>query len=99
VYFCGLCQAYHGPIFDYPLYVEIPSNASQADWQAAVDALVSQAVKTVYVFPEAGHVDLLRALAQAGIQIIGSGTPPEDIRAHWIASIELPGSTYPGEFA
>jgi len=87
VYFCGLCQAYHGPIFDYPLYVEIPSNASQADWQAAVDALVSQAVNTVYVFPRAGQDDLLRALAQAGINIISSETPPEDIKAHWIASI------------
>jgi hypothetical protein len=87
VYFCGLCQAYHGPIFDYPLYVEIPSNASQADWQAAVDALVSQAVNTVYVFPGVGQDDLLRALAQAGINIISSGIPPEDIKAHWIASI------------
>ncbi len=87
VYFCGLCLAYHGPIFDYPLFVETPSNASQADWQAAVDALVSQAVNTAYVYPGAGQDDLLRALAQAGINIISSGTPPEDLKAHWIASI------------
>ena len=87
VYFCGLCLAYHGPIFDYPLYTEIPSNASQADWQVAVDALVSQAVNTAYVFPGVGQDDLLRALAQAGINIISSGPPPEDIKTHWIASI------------
>jgi hypothetical protein len=87
VYFCGLCLAYHGPIFDYPLYVEVPSNASEVDWQGAVDALVSQAVKTVYVFPGAGQEDLMRALAQAGVNIISSGPPPEDIKAQWIASI------------
>jgi hypothetical protein len=87
VYFCGLCLAYHGPIFDYPLYVDIPSNAGQSDWQAAVDALVSQAVKTVYVFPGIDQAELMNALAQAGINIIGSGTPPEDIKAQWVASI------------
>jgi hypothetical protein len=88
VYFCGLCQAYHGPIFDYPLYVDIPLNASQADWQMTVDALVAKAVETVYVFPRDGQEELLRALAQAGINIISSGTPPEDIQDRWIASIE-----------
>ena len=87
VYFCGLCLAYHGPIFDYPLYVEMPSNAGQADWQAAVDALVSQAVKTVYVSPEVDQPDLLNALAQAGLNIIGSGTPPENIKVQWVASV------------
>jgi hypothetical protein len=87
VYFCGLCLAYHGPIFDYPLYVEVPSNASQADWQVAVDALVSQAVNTVYVYPGVGQADMLEALAQAGINIISSGPPPENIKDHWVASI------------
>jgi hypothetical protein len=88
VYFCGLCLAYHGPIFDYPLYVDIPSNAGQADWQAAVDALVSQAVKTVYVFPGIDQPDLMNALAQAGINIISSGTPPEAITTDPAESIQ-----------
>jgi len=89
VYFCGLCLAYHGPIFDYPLYVEIPSGAGQAEWQAAVDALVRQAVKTVYVFPGAGEQATLEALAQSGINLISSGTPAENLRSQWIASIGM----------
>jgi hypothetical protein len=88
VYFCGLCQAYHGPIFDYPLYVEIPAGASQVEWQAAVDELVGKAVQTVYVFPEAGEPGMLEALAGAGINIISSGTPPEALRSHWVASLD-----------
>ena len=88
VYFCGLCQAYHGPIFDYPLYVEIPSGASQAEWQAAVDALIGKAVQTVYVFPGAGEPGMLEALAGAGIKIISNGTPPENLRSHWVASLD-----------
>ena len=89
IYFCGLCQAYHGPIFDYPLYVEIPSGAGQADWQAAVDTLLSQAVKTVYVFPGAGEPSVLESLGQAGINIISSGAPPQNLSAQWIASIDV----------
>jgi len=88
IYFCGLCQAYHGPIFDYPLYVEIPSGAGQSEWQTAVDALVSQAVKTVYVFPGIGEPTLLESLAQAGMNIISGGKPPQNLSPHWIASID-----------
>jgi hypothetical protein len=88
VYFCGLCQAYHGPIFDYPLYVEIPSVASQAEWQAAVDELRGKAVQTVYVFPGAGEPAMLEALAGAGMNLIGGGTPPENLRPQWVASLD-----------
>lgn len=93
VYFCGLCQAYHGPIFDYPLYAEIPSGAGQADWQAAVDTLLSQAVKTVYVFSGAGEPSMLESLAQAGMNIIGSGAPPQNISAQWVASVDVDPTT------
>jgi hypothetical protein len=88
VYFCGLCRAYHGPIFAYPLYVEVPSGASQAEWQAAVDALVGKAVQTVYVFPGAGEPGMWEALAGAGMNIISSGTPPENLRLQWVVSLD-----------
>ena len=88
VYFCGLCLAYHGPIFDYPLYVELPSEAGQADWQVAVDELVRQAVQTVYVYPGIATSANLERVAQAGMKIISSGTPPQGLEGRWIASID-----------
>jgi hypothetical protein len=84
-----LCQAYHGPIFDYPLYVEVPSGAGQTDLQAALDSLTSQAVKTVYVFPGIEEPALLESLAQAGINIISSGAVPQNLSPHWVTSIDM----------
>jgi hypothetical protein len=52
-----------------------------------VQSIVSQAVKTVFIFPGADNETLLDALDQAGVQIIG-GSQPASQPAHWIASIQ-----------
>ena len=88
VYFCGLCRQTFPPYEDYPLYVELPAASSQVEWQSAVDTLRDQLVKTVYVVPEAADQALLTYIAEAGINIIGNGQPPEGIRDHWVASIK-----------
>jgi len=88
VYYCGLCNAYHGPIFDYPQFVELPSTASPAEWQAAADILLSQAVKTIYVFPGIADPGLLDYLASSGISLLGGGSPPEALRLSWVASLQ-----------
>jgi hypothetical protein len=44
-------------------------------------------VGTVYVAPEVSDPGLLKALADAGINMIGTGSPPPDIRSNWVAGI------------
>jgi hypothetical protein len=85
--FCGLCNPYHGPIVDYPLYFELPSTASSTDWQAAAQALLDRSVETIYLAPGAADPGMLNLLAQNNVQLIGSQPMPAGMKAHWIASI------------
>jgi len=88
VYFCGLCRQTYPPYFTYPLYAELPSTASSADWQSAAQVLVDQSVQTVYVAPGAENETLLTYLGQAGVELIGNDPPPIGLREQWIASIQ-----------
>ena len=89
IFYCGLCRPAYPPFIQYPQYVELSEGASQAEQQAAADILIQNGVKTVYVFPGAGDETLLDYLAQAGVNLIGSGTAPEQLRSSWIASIRV----------
>lgn len=90
VYFlCGLCRPVVPPfpIPGYPLTVQLPPTASQADWQPAVEYLQTWQVGTVYVAPEVTDPELLQALAEAGMNIIGTASPPPGVQANWVASV------------
>jgi len=86
-YFCGLCRPIHSPFYEYPLYVELPSTATSAEWQEAANYMVDHYVQTVYVYPAAGDEAMLSVLAAAGVNIISSGEPPEAIRSSWVVSL------------
>mgnify|MGYP005840861035 FL=1 len=89
IYFCGLCRSVYPPYPDtgYPLVVQLPPGASQADWQSAVNDFKVWQVGTVYVAPEVAEMGLLNELAQAGINIIGVGQVPPNISSRWVASL------------
>lgn len=89
VYFCGLCRPYNPPFVAYPVVAQLPSDANQGDWQNAVQSMISQGVKTVYVFPGAGDDAMLTALDQAGVHIIGSVPPASAHKANWVASLRV----------
>lgn len=88
IYFCGLCRQTHPPYYDYPLYAELPSGASTAEWQAAADTLRDRLVNIIYVAPGAEDPALLEYLAQSDLNIIASTKPPEALRDRWIASLQ-----------
>lgn len=87
VFFCGLCRPIYPPFVQYPLYVELPVDASQVEQQAAADQLLASAVKTVYIAPATGDDFLLEYLVQAGTNLIGSVAPADPLISHWAASI------------
>jgi hypothetical protein len=87
VFYCGLCQPTYPPFVQYPVYAELPSGAGPADQQAAADSLIAQGVTTVYVAPGAGDASLLEYLVGKGVNLIGGQTPPESVKANWIATI------------
>ncbi len=87
VFFCGLCRPAYPPYVQYPIAVEIPPGAGQAEQQAAADALIAQGVQTAYVYPGAGDDWLLNYLAQAGLYLIGGTEPPAGLEGSWIATV------------
>jgi hypothetical protein len=87
VFFCGLCQQTYTPFYTYPMYVELPAAASPTEWQAAADVLVDKAVRTAFIAPGAGDDTLLTYLAEAGVQLIGTSSPPPGAQDQWVASI------------
>jgi hypothetical protein len=87
IYFCGLCRPAHPPFYEYPLYIELPSTASTAEWQEAANYMVDHAAATVYVYPKAGDESMLAILATAKINIISSGDPPQTASSSWVVSL------------
>jgi hypothetical protein len=83
-FYCGLCRPAYPPFIQYPILVDLPVGS---DPRLAVDSLVNNAVKTVYLFPGVEDPSLLDLLAQAGLQVIGSGTPQPQIADQWVAGI------------
>lgn len=88
-YFCGLCQQQYPPYYEYPLTWQISAGAAQGEWQAVADQLVAYNVKTVFIAPDINDPSLYDALAQNGIMMIGSNTPPENVSAFWVGTINL----------
>jgi hypothetical protein len=88
IFYCGLCRPAYPPFYQYPVVAGVVSGASQAEQQAAADVLIGNAVQTVFVAPGAGDEGLLNYLAEAGVNIIGSAPPPDQVRSRWVASIQ-----------
>ena len=87
VFFCGLCRQTYPPFLNYPLYAEAPAASGPQEWQAVADILIDNAVETAYVAPGTGDDALFAYLAEAGINLIGTTSPPSGLQDHWIATI------------
>lgn len=87
VYFCGLCRQTYPPFNTYPMYVEAPSTSTPSEWLVLADTLINNAVQTVYIPPGVGDESLQQYLADAGLNIIATTSPPPGYKERWIAII------------
>jgi hypothetical protein len=88
-YFCGLCRPLHSPFYEYPLYFELPSSATTAEWQEAANYMLDHYARVVYVHPGAGEESMLSTLVSAGVNIISSGEPPASASGNWAVSLTI----------
>jgi len=86
IYYCGLCRPAHPPFVQYPQVFTISASPSAEEIQATVGALTAAGVQTVFVEPGAASPDLILALADAEIVLIG-GSRPAGFSGQWAASI------------
>ena len=87
VFFCGLCRQSRPPYYEYPQIQYLPSGTAGADFQGAVNQIAGTAVGTVYLAPGLTDPALIEGLAAAGVNIIGSAKPPQNVAANWVATI------------
>ncbi|HUF40207.1 MAG TPA: hypothetical protein VMN57_16915, partial [Anaerolineales bacterium] len=88
-YYCGLCRPQVAPFYQYPFFLSLPAEASAAEWRALADFMRDRFVGAVYVSPGTGGMDLVDALADHGIRVIGGTPPPTGLEPIWIASLRM----------
>lgn len=87
-FYCGLCLASFPPWYDYPLHIEIPADTAEEQYPAYARAFHNYQAEVVYVYPPLATPDVLETLAQYDIKILGESLTLEDVRDHWVASIQ-----------
>jgi len=86
-FYCGLCNPFFYVSWEYPQYVEIPTDEDPARYGAYADFLILQRkVRTVYLYPSIATPDLLAYLDSTGILMISPIDPQQQLRS-WVASI------------
>jgi len=87
IFFCGLCRPVNPPYIEYPQIYNLPSGAGSAEQALAVDYMIANGVRTVYITPGVLTEDQVASLAEAGINLIGSEDPPAGVQENWIATV------------
>jgi hypothetical protein len=87
-YYCGLCNPWAGPFYDYPIWVEIPAEAKPSEYSAYVDYLaVRYEVETIYLHPDIATPEILSYISTSGLLQLGAFTPDQDYNG-WVVSIQ-----------
>jgi hypothetical protein len=87
IYFCGFCNPYFPPYYEYPVYYEVPVGSSVESFQVAADDLIAKGVNTVHLAPGAQMEEIFRYLAERSMRFVGTEAPPTGLEANWIASV------------
>lgn len=90
IFYCGSCRnpLFTGLVGIYPVVVRIPTDARPGEYTAYADLLIRNMVNAAYVYPEVATPELLSYMAQNDMLLVGQNLPGEDVRSHWIASIQ-----------
>lgn len=83
-YFCGSCAPVSLPLVEYPISAQA---SDTQNWQSAADQLLAQFAKVVYLTPELEDSGAAQYLANSGVLLIGSGTPPAESANSWLVSV------------
>ncbi|UCF61479.1 MAG: hypothetical protein JSV37_02015, partial [Anaerolineaceae bacterium] len=87
-YYCGTCRPVFPPYVQYPIQVSLSEFEIENAWQAAVDTLIEAAVDTVYVSPEIEEPQLLSALVESGMIVLGGRKPSDELLINWVVTIQ-----------
>lgn len=89
-YYCGRCASVYMPVTLFPVVSSLSSSSESDDWLNAYTTLnQSYIVYVVYLSSEASSDELIQALDEQNIVMIGAETPPEGVQNRWAATISM----------
>jgi hypothetical protein len=91
IYFCGFCNPYFPPYYEYPVYYEVPVGTSVEGLQVAAEDLIAKGVNTVHLAPGVQRDEIFRYLAERNVRFVGTEAPPAGLETNWIASVVASG--------
>jgi hypothetical protein len=87
-FYCGLCRPFYYLPWNFPQYIEIPSDQEKNTYNAYADILMLQfKVETIYVYPDVYTEDLVNYIGTTGTSTI-STVRPEQPPAGWVMTIQ-----------
>jgi len=90
-FFCGRCAPAYAPVVLFPVSAALPANSLVSDWQAAFDELNKNIIEVMFVSDAAASPELLAALSEKGIFLIGNQPPTADLQSAWAATVSIDG--------
>lgn len=89
-YYCGRCASVYMPVTLFPVISSLSSNSNSDDWLNAYTTLnQSYIVYVMYLSSEAGSDEVIRALSEQNVVMIGEEIPPEGVQEWWAATISM----------
>jgi hypothetical protein len=87
-YWCGRCVPHYAPMVLFPVATTQPAGTTLAGWKDAFTQLHSKNVlQSVYVAPQANSPELLKALVNQNIIVVGTSTPGAEVQGRYAASV------------
>lgn len=90
-FFCGRCAPAYAPVVLFPLSAALPGNSPASAWLGAFDDLNKNIIEVIYVSNSAASPELLSALSEKGITLVGSQPPTADLQSAWAATVSMDG--------
>jgi hypothetical protein len=89
-YYCGSCRNpyFIQPRYNYPVVQVMKPDTSEGEYPANAKVLLDYLAAVAYVYPPVATIDVVTYLAQYGAFLVGERLPSEDLRGHWIVSIQ-----------
>ena len=88
-YWCGRCVPIYAPLVLFPLAGVQPVGTDAAGWQSALQELQTKVLEAVYISPAAASPDLLKALSEKKLILVGTQSPIPEVKAAWAATLSF----------
>ena len=89
-HYCGRCASVYMPVTLFPVISSLSSASTPDDWMNAYSILnQSYIVYVVYLSPEASSDELIRALDEQNVVMVGAETPPGGVQDRWAVTVSM----------